>query len=147
MRFSSCQERRNTIWCDIINSITPQKKWVRSRRLLIYVCDLIDSRPLDMNHKAGCCQLGVLTCSSTANRRLFFFFCSGCHTQGKRFPGSTSSGVQLKHLPCLLCFSKVPILFSKIFVPVFIQPVKKLAHLGQVAPLIFQCHYPPNMDE
>lgn len=114
-----------------------------------------------MNHKARCYQLGVLTCASAANRRLFFFFFAPVATPKESvFQGAPARdqqsywriapGVTLKHFPCLLCFSKVPILFfflSKSFVPVFIQPGKKPGHLRQVTLLIFQCHYPPNIDE
>lgn len=71
VRFSTCQDRRNPIWSDIIKSIT-QTTWVRSRRLIIYVCDLIEFQLLDVSQKSRCCQLSVLT--SPANRSLSFFF-------------------------------------------------------------------------
>lgn len=158
MCFATCQERGNAIWSDIINST----EWVRSRRLLFCLCDLSYSQPMDMNHTATCCQLCVVTCASAANRRLFFFFLAPVATpkesvfQAKREHQLHASRLpadsyqRIKHLHCLMCSSKVPLFFlffSKFFVPVLIEPGKKPGLLRQVALLISQCCYPPNMHE
>lgn len=162
MHFSTCQERSNAIWSDIMNSIT-QTKWVRRRRLCFCLCDLRYSQPVDINHTATCCQLCVVTCASAVNTRLFFFLAPVATPKEKCFPGKkgvpathqqaasrfmseNSSGVKLKHLHCLICSSKVPILFFPLY-PFPFNRVKKPGHLRQVAPLISQCRYPPSMDE